>query len=340
MKKERRAFIKASTAIGVLGITGIGAAAASQKKIGFVVSTRDHAEHIACFLQALEDNSYGMDTNKVQFFWESAEGKYGRNHKQLYNRATKHVNRNVDLIVAAGGLTSAIAVAQAIQDAGSSTKFVYLIGRTPTAGDANYTNETSIFVNSNAKSGGVDQSLVDQNENNWKQLNSIDNSVTASNVGLLVNLNNPMTAPEVAKWNTGNGHDSDLVFTIAAENDQQISLLFSNINLMQAKKTIAGIVVSSDPYFRSLASEFDTELRDPNGGNFQGYVCYPYQEYLNSTASNKSHKSKNTPLLAIDSNGAISKDAAYYKLGLKVVDFLNSTSPTVATWDGNNWKNA
>jgi hypothetical protein len=337
MKQDRRDFIKASTAIGILSVKG-ASAQAPPVPIGFVVSTRDHADHIACFLQALEDAGYGIETKKQRLFWRSAEGKYGSSHKELYDHAKKHIKKGVTLIVAAGGLVSAGAVAQATS--GTTVKFVYLIGRTPLGGDsanpdAGFQALITAFLNSTAKYGGVDQNIVEQNENNWQQLIG----VSANNVGLIVNSNNPMTAAEVAAWQN-NGHP--LVFQASGpENEQQLSTILKLVNAAASDGALQGIVVSADPYLRSFASEFDKRLRDTsgNGGNFPGPVCYPYQEYVDSAVSLQSQRSRSSPYLAIDDNGNITNDAAYYKLGEKVVEFVKgNASGTFSKWDGTNKK--
>src|SRR6516165_4961654 len=128
LKLDRRNFIAGSGAIAVLGITG--ASGAPSRNIGFVISTTVHGDHIFSFLQALEDNGFTIDGNHVQFFPGSAHGKYGGTHQEIHDHAKTHADNGVDLIVAAGGLVSAAAVAQAIDEhdktrgKSAKTKFV------------------------------------------------------------------------------------------------------------------------------------------------------------------------------------------------------------------------
>src|SRR5438445_381812 len=131
MKATRRDFIHTSAAFGVLSVTkadaqpatapaaGTQAAVASAKNIGVVISTRDQPNHLMAFLQALNDQGWGTGAaKKAAFSWASADGHYGLNHKELHNHTKKHLRRHgVHLIVAAGGLTSAMAVAEALNDA-------------------------------------------------------------------------------------------------------------------------------------------------------------------------------------------------------------------------------
>jgi hypothetical protein len=348
MKKSRRDFIKTSTAIGVLGIPEASAQPRSQavaavaKKIGFVVSTRDQPNHLLSFLQGLNDKGWGPTAaKKATLFWASADGQYGSAHDVLQNHAKKHIRQhNVDMIVAAGGLITAIAVAKAVDAVGPTNfPFIYLIGRSPLASE----NDAAAFFSSQHKSGGIDQNIPAQNEQSFQQMkNKSHNVVTADTVGLIVNDNNAMTQPEVDLW-TANGHKGSFVFRVQGENDKQMSLLFQKIK--QASPQPAGIVVSSDPYFRSVGPEFDTSLRDASGGNFAGWVCYPYQEYLDQDppANNQSIKSDYTPPLATDD--PTDQKSAYYQLGIKagmVLDALVAnpgSKPDVGilTWNGSNW---
>jgi hypothetical protein len=93
-----------------------------------------------------------------------------------------------------------------------------------------------------------------------------------------------------------------------------------------------GIVVSSDAFLREAGDslKFDDQLRDSNGGNFKGYVCYPYQDYV---VSGKSFVSTTTPLLA-NTNNLKDQNAAYYQLGLAALTVLNkNSSAKLTTWD-------
>lgn len=343
MKANRRDFIKTSVAFGVLGVTKTGAHAASPPtKIGFVVSTRDQPNHLLAFLQALNDAGWGPITNKTTFSWASADGRYGSTHDDLQTLAKKHIRiHGVNMIVAAGGLMTAIGVAKALDAiAPQLLPFVYLIGRSPAAAD----NDAASFFNSTYKAGGVDQNVPAQNEQNFQQLKNQPNStVTADRVGLIVNDNNAMSKPEVDLW-VANGHPRSFVYQLAGENDKQLSVLFQKIS---SGPQPAGMVVSSDPYFRSVGPEFDTRLHDATGGAFSGWVCYPYREYLDQdpVPTSRSILSNSTPPLATDDPA--DQKSAYYQLGEKAVALLTalnkSPPPTstpnvgITTWNGSAW---
>jgi hypothetical protein len=215
MDKSRRDFIALSAAAGA-GILTVTKAAAqtATKKIGFVVSTRDMPGHAASFLQALDDAGWETGSKKATVFWASADGKYGGTHDELQKHAQKHIGRGVDMIVAAGGLMTAIAVAKACDArAPANFPFVYLIGRSPTSASGDDA-AAAAFYNSQHKVGGVDQNIPAQNEKSFAQLQSASQgAVTASNVGLIVNDNNAISKPEVSEWNK-NKHS--IVFSLKA----------------------------------------------------------------------------------------------------------------------------
>jgi hypothetical protein len=341
MKKTRRDFIAASAGMGMLSVTK-AAAQPVTKKIGFVVSTADRPNHIAAFMQALDDAGWQTAAKKTAMFWASAGGKYGSAHYELQNHAAKLIARGVDMIVAAGGLMTAIAAAKAC-DAAKATAvnvppFIYLIGRSPISATGDDLDAADLF-NSRYKAGGVDQNMLAQNEKDFQQLQTASaGSVTAANVGLIVNDNNSISKPEVSLWTKT--HSPGFVYRMQGENDQGLPGLL--LKIKQTKTQPAGIVLSCDPYLRSIGSDFDTQLRAANGGNFAGWVCYPFREFLDPTTPNpKSLLSNSSPSLATDD--PTDPNSAYYQLGKKaanVLDRMVSGLPLdvgVTGWDGAKW---
>jgi hypothetical protein len=337
MRESRRDFIKTSAAFGVLTVTkataepGSPAAAVARKKIGLVVSTKKRDGHIAAFKQALTDNRW--DTVNPPLF---ANGKYGPTHQELKNHAKTHIG-NVDLVAAAGGLPAAVAVATAIKELGATTtRFIFLIGRYPKSNSGDDADAADLYDSPN-KAGGVDQNVPAQNGKNFWLLNT-QYGVAIDKVGLIVNDNDPITKPEVTEWKqitdpgSGKHPDPNFIYRITGENDEGIADLLDAIS--KANPQPAGIVVSSDPYLRSVGNvNFDAQLRDQTGGNFKGWVCYPYKEYV--SASPQTVYSAVTPVLA--SNDPGDKSTAYYQLGLAAVDALNQNAAQLTTWNGSNW---
>jgi hypothetical protein len=341
MKKSRRTFIKASAALGALSVmkpSGVFAAAPVLKTVGFVVSTPIQPKHLAAFEQALDANGWQTASQRALVDPDSAGGAYGPAHNELKKIAQGHIDLKADLIVAAGGLPAAVAVAAAVKsNLGTAPPFIFLIGRYPASGEADgadlYDCPTS------KKVGGVNQDVPAQNPSNFTLLNSKSGGVvTIGTVGLIVNKNNPITEPEVAVWKAQGGINEDLIFYLKGENNDNNSMrrLLGDIS----NQTLNGIVVSSDAFLRSKGRDFDARLRTSaggGGGGFRGWACYPYNEYLFQTPGEPGTPggmySMSTPALAVDD--LQDQNTAYYKLGLKAAQVLSNTltsTQALTTW--------
>ena len=121
MKESRRDFIQASLAISVITVSRTQATAAPKQKIALVVSSTKKDDHEAAFFQALSDFRWYPDHPNDQH----ANFDYSQ-----INLDTKKVDK-FDLIVTAGGIPAAAGVATALKQDGSSTPFIFLIGRYP-----------------------------------------------------------------------------------------------------------------------------------------------------------------------------------------------------------------
>ena len=357
MKDSRRHFVKTSIAFGTLTVTksvALGGPAV-KKKIGYLVSTKDKDKHDNAFQQALSANNW--DSSKQQNDPKFANDDYDvTNNPTLKNLAGQHIANNVDLIVAAGGLPTANAVASAVTASvakGDKTPpFIFLIGRYPKSNAGVDAKAADLYNCSKTyKVGGVDQAMVAQNQANFVKLNKQSKGVvTIGTVGLIVNNNNPITPAETDDWahvndpaTTGTTNPT-FIYPIKDPNNQSQGIANLLTLIRDAKSKPNGIVVSSDPYLREVGNvDFDKQLRDTStaGGNFQGWVCYPFKEYV--LVSAQSMYSDTTPILGDSTN----TNSAYYVLGLTAVAILNqiqsNTSPLNAgltTWDGiNKWGN-
>jgi hypothetical protein len=361
MKESRRDFVGTSIAFGMLSVTKVIAqpgsrAAVSKKNIGFLVSTKLRDKHDNAFQQAL--STQGWDSNKVQYDWQHADDNYNISPNQtLKDLAGQHITKKADLIVSAGGLPTATAVAYAVttytpknpSDPPTPPPFIFLIGRYPTSNSGIDLDAADLYNCSRTyKVGGIDQAIPNQNQANFELLRiKSAGLVTIDTVGLIVNNNNPITPPEMDAWSRltdatdpGNTTDPSLIYAIANPNDQGITELLDTIKNADPQPTV--IVVSSDAYLREVGNvDFDTQLRAADGGNFQGWVCYPYPEYVRKPKANSIY-SATTPVLA--TNNPTYTDAAYYQLGLTAADVLdqqmNNTSPQNAglkRWNGSGW---
>jgi len=332
--------------LSVTKASAVFATPAVLKTIGTVVSTPIQPTLLAAFEQALDDNGWQTATNRALVDPDSAGSKYGLSssgHTELKDIAQSDIDQKVDLIVAAGGLPAAVAVATAVNNnLTTAPPFIFLIGRYPLSGET----EGAALYNcpTSKKVGGVDQSVPAQNPSNFTQLNSASSgTVTLATVGLIVNKNNPITDPEVAVWIAQNPStiNQNFIFYLKGENNDANSMkqLLKDIS-MQVSHGLNGLVISSDPYLRFNGSNFDAQLRtaaSSGGGGFTtGWACYPYTEYTLASTTQSMH-STSTPALAVDDN-LKEPSAAYYKLGLKAAQVLSNTltsSQALTTWTKN-----
>src|SRR5262249_24740344 len=150
-------------------------------------------------------------------------------------------DQDVDLIVAAGGLPAATAVATALKENSAAKKntapFIFLIGRFPTVEDAD--PGVKDLFESPFKAGWIDQNVPAQHVATLKLIKNM--GVSIARVGLIVNPNNPMTASEISLWKTlsdpasPNTHPNpNLIFPKSAvgivDNDKLMALIIKDIN--------------------------------------------------------------------------------------------------------------
>jgi len=173
--------------LSVTKASAVFATPAVLKTIGTVVSTPIQPNHLAAFEQALDANGWQTATKRALVDPDSAGSKYGLSssgHTELKDIAQSDIDQKVDLIVAAGGLPAAVAVATAVNNnLTTAPPFIFLIGRYPLSGET----EGAALYNcpTSKKVGGVDQSVPAQNPSNFTQLNSASSgTVTLATVGL------------------------------------------------------------------------------------------------------------------------------------------------------------
>jgi hypothetical protein len=320
MKESRRDFIKTSLAVSVITVSRATtqAAPAKKKQIALIVSTKKKDTHEVAFAKALSTFHWHPDHND-----KHADGDYDK-----IKGDAKNVAKQVDLIVAAGGLPAAIAVATALKEDKSDTPFVFLVGHYPQSASG---DDLDDLFNSSNKAGGVNQNVPAQNENNFKLLRD-NHGVTIDKVGLIVNDKNPITKPEVTAWknitDSGKQPNPQFIYHLTSNDANGLKKLFDDISKPPAPD---GIIVSSDAYLRSLGNvDFDKQLRDTGVGKFLGWVCYPYTEYVLDIGKNSVY-SPYTPDLAAPA--ATNPNTAYWQLGLKAIDALNGNDAKLATWD-------
>jgi hypothetical protein len=199
----------------------------------------------------------------------SAGGNYDAasagNIKQVANTIDP---TNLDLIVAVGGLVSAQAVSDFLDDNNLNIKFLILIGRAP--------NETSGLWNNKLCIGGINLDTANQNayratclvEHKWTGIAAF----AVNNVCLLYNQNSHMGAREAKDWSFF-GPTKRSTVSQTGYDKKQFVYDFSHLPA-QAK----AIIVSSDPFFTSNAADIIAAAK--NWGN---PVCYPNELYGTAT---------------------------------------------------------
>jgi hypothetical protein len=259
-----------------------------------------------------------------------AKGNYSLLPTYVQNAAST----KPDLIVAAGGLPTAIAAAQNLNQNNGDPQFVYLSG---------------ILLNTMNKcnSGGANQNVPMENQARKEKLTDPPLNVPdASRIWLVVNNNNQFSGAEINAWGNANvqpffqgSPNNPPANTNDNSNNNNFIQEFHNLAIMATPPL--GLVISPDPYFRHWRTAFTIALAD----QLPVPVCYPYGEFVdaaNTTGNAGNSTSLNLPHLARPSSANPTQIAAtaYYQLGLKAGQYLiakASGHPTqfvgVTTWD-------
>jgi hypothetical protein len=120
MTQNRRDFIKSSAALTFLTVTSASAQVA--RRIGIFHSTKINDQEMACFMHGLGSSANWTPSTVKK---GEAYGAYGgsRGRRVLH----RYIDGNVDVIVAAGGVTSQMAALEALPHL--PIPFVYMSGR-------------------------------------------------------------------------------------------------------------------------------------------------------------------------------------------------------------------
>jgi hypothetical protein len=333
MTQNRRDFIKSSAALTFLTVTSASAQVA--RRIGIFHSTKINDQEMACFMHGLGSSANWTPSTVKK---GEAYGAYGgsRGRRVLH----RYIDGNVDVIVAAGGVTSQMAALEALPHL--PIPFVYMSGRA-----ANPPSSTA-----NGKYCGVILNVFAQYTNALNNTNFTSVGIQGKGDVLLIqNYNADMTPDELKEW--GYNYPSFRFFESAvpinnpdpdADNSANIQaafdkewVRFSRLNLPRPK----GVIVNPDPYFRQTASDFIAALKRalPNIP-----VCYPFSDY---SLSGSDFLLPSAPTLS--SSTATDPNTAYYQLGMRVNAVLNGLSmgnpippnPIHSRiWNGQQWADA
>jgi hypothetical protein len=211
----------------------------------------------------------GFGATTPGYITEEAKGKYdaqgSRNHKELY-RGVTHLNKDADIIIAAGGLMAAHAAVQK-----ADKPFLVLVGRIP---------ETDDFVltdNENYR-GGVNLNMVVGNVKRRAALKGILPLGTTDNqIWLLYNPNSRMGKSELNEWTSLGGN---AVPGVSGDNDSskiatQLAAAFKAVHDGGGK----GVVISGDPFFTSQRTAVVKAANDAFSPPNNILTCYPFKIY-------------------------------------------------------------
>jgi hypothetical protein len=143
-----------------------------------------------------------------------------------------------------------------------------------------------------------------------------------------------MVDAEAYDWSSNVGGNVFQFFEPASGNTTNNSNNYSSevARLKTKFSSIAAVVVSSDPYFRSTASTFAKAIQAL--GNVP--ICYPFEDFPLS-----GHNIKLPGGARLSSKTFTDADTAYYQLGLRAADVLDDPHPNnnnpfkSATWNWN-----
>jgi hypothetical protein len=334
MTQNRRDFIKSSTAVTLLTVSNASAEPAAQavnRKIGVFHTTKISDQEWGCFKAGL--GSSWQPTKEGE-----AGGQYGGTHKHAVLASYIH-KENVDVIVAAGGVTSRLAASEEL--AAIQVPFVYMAGMAPDPPD-------TASSTTNGKYCGVILNVSRQYDTALTN-NFFSMGIDKTDVLLIQNYNADMTPSELALW--GYNYPSFRFFEASVPidnpNPNNNTAVQNGFNQEWARfqrlyQKPKGVIVNPDPYFRLTAQAFKNALQIalPNIP-----VCYPFSDYGPFTLPE--FLLPGAPILS--SSSTTDTNNAYYVLGARTADVLNGLSSGVPIppnkidsmiWNGSGWTGA
>jgi hypothetical protein len=347
MSQNRREFLAAS--IGVLTVTkaaaqGAAPAAGPPRKIGIVTGISFDLEFQACFLAGLADDGWQPPPSAKPIIFPNppgghnpgqANGKYGGTQGRTVIRKliNDHTRGNVHLIVVAGGLTAQTAAFEELQSV--NVPFVYLAGHFPAPLSPGAAPPPL------GKYCGVN---LNYSERHFDAASALAHGGDTSSIWLVENGNSDMAILECTDWQRDLNNNCFFFFSNPRidnpdPSNARSAYLSEIINLKAQNPTPTGVVISSDPYFRTTAPALVDAIKNllPNVP-----VCYPFKDYelrpgLDILLSKAPSLSSDTPS---------DPKNAYFQLGKRTADVLNNSTannPIPSTkrpskmWDGSQW---
>jgi hypothetical protein len=281
-RRNRRDFIKATAAAGVVAASDASAQSASIPWIGFVHSTRLDETWQAAFFEGLRAQNWEGDPSenpqagmaRVAIAQFAAGGKYKSTDVSNLSRAITNtiaeLGPQLKLIIAGGGMAGGFAAA------GISVPCLVSLGR--------------YFDFGAQKVGGYFFDVINQGANNQSTNVNLNQkikflhdtyNVPYAGMCLLYNGNSWMGSLEMREWTTqmnGLGNANPVVLDAAAGGDNKSININRVINNAIKTPGVQAIVVSGDPHFTAKRSK----IINAAGGRV--IMCYPFVEYADDVA--------------------------------------------------------
>jgi putative ABC transport system substrate-binding protein len=215
-------------------MTAPGALRAQQKSmpvIGYLSGVSPGPSSLAAFRQGLSETGYVEGQNlTIEYRW--AEGRFDR----LPALASDPVGRKVDLIVASGGLPSALAA----KSATSTIPIVFITGTDPV--------ELGLVASFARPGGNLTGITILTGSLMPKRLELLSELVPQTRViGLLVNPNNALPEPMIRNLQEAARAKTVQLHIVKAGTDGEFELAFDSFVQRQA----VALLVGSDPFFLS-----------------------------------------------------------------------------------------
>jgi len=231
--RRRRLLVLAGCGVIASPLLGTVADAETTPAVGFLSgrAAGESAEVLAAFQQGLAENGFIPDKNlMIEYCW--AEGRYDR----LPEMASELVKHQVAVIAATGGSVSGLAAKKVT----TTIPIVFASG-----GDA---IKLGLVSNLSRPSGNVTGVNITFGALGPKRLELLRDLIPkATTIAMLVNLNYPSAATEVAEVKAGAAHLGLEIAVFNATTEGEFEPSFSAI----AEQRVGGLLVGDDPFLQS-----------------------------------------------------------------------------------------
>jgi hypothetical protein len=229
-------------------------------------------------------------------------GVYDDMNTDLKNKATQLVKMPIKVLVTVAGVRSLQAAVSVANSTGNNIPIIFLVGR----------DLKDNTVQHNNVKGGIDLNMPISDQDRVKELKK--HPYSATNVGLLLNLNAAMGPQELLDWQTSfPGAPYEACGGPREPNDQ--------MNLAQHVQNLINngadaVIVSADPYFSSQRDTLLDLLYDVP-------VSYPFEHYRKAGKKHNGVKPGHNMRYGPDMQDG------YQSLGVQVAQMIAGTPPGI-----------